>query len=223
MRLAAMALGSLAALPRMAAAAQLRTGSGGPTLRLARVSSAASCLLAASAVMGTAEASLRIRQAMASDVSEMKRINELVLPENYPQAFYLQHLNEWPSLQLVACGEGSEGIVGYCLAKMEDAISGHIISIAVLPEHRNCGAATAIMREVTELMRRGYGAARVTLNVRVSNEAALHVYTSKLGYRKEAIYASYYANGEDALHLLLPLEPAQAVQSSTSSGRGARD
>mmetsp|Transcript_6763 Transcript_6763/g.16426 ORF Transcript_6763/g.16426 Transcript_6763/m.16426 type:complete len:252 (+) Transcript_6763:3-758(+) len=154
---------------------------------------------------------LAIRTALAKDVLDIKRINEAVLPENYPLGFYQQQLSDWPGLQLVACTPGESGtVVGYCLGKMEAAGRGHIISIAVLPEHRNCGCATAIMREVTLQMRQRYAAAEVTLNVRSSNTAALHVYTSKLGYRTAEVYARYYQNGEDAMHLVLPLaEKAQ--------------
>jgi peptide alpha-N-acetyltransferase len=128
-----------------------------------------------------------------------------VLPENYPSAFYRAQLADWPGLQLVACAPTDGQVVGYCLGKMEAARVGHITAIAVLPAHRNGGAATAIMREVTARMRQSYGASRVSLNVRLSNLAALHVYTAKLGYATEAVYARYYADGEDALHLVLAL------------------
>lgn len=190
------------------------------------VTSAASCLLAASAVWGgSAErtANVRIRQALATDIDAMKAINEEVLPENYPLAFYRMHLADWPGLQLVACAPAAPGaagglaalsgapsaerVVGYCLAKMEVGSRGHITSIAVLPDFRNCGAATSIMHQVTERMRREHGALSVTLNVRKSNAAALHVYTAKLGYRAKHTWAQYYQDGEDALHLVQALPP----------------
>mmetsp|Transcript_4864 Transcript_4864/g.15059 ORF Transcript_4864/g.15059 Transcript_4864/m.15059 type:complete len:280 (+) Transcript_4864:779-1618(+) len=167
---------------------------------------------------------LAIREAGPADVNAMQRINEAVLPENYSRQFYMQQLADWPGLQLVACAPdladpddlaarqaGADGahlgpVIGYCLGKMEGSRRGHITSIAVLPEHRNRGCATAIMREVTAQMRGRYGAAAVTLNVRKSNVAALHVYTDKLGYATDAIYTRYYQDGEDALHLVLTLE-----------------
>lgn len=157
-----------------------------------------------------------IRPAGPGDVIAMQRINEAVLPENYPRQFYAQQLADWPGLQLVACApdrvdpsrahDGYGPVIGYCLAKMEGASRGHITSIAVLPEYRNRGCATAIMREVTAQMRGRYRATAVTLNVRKSNVAALHVYTTKLGYSTEAVYSRYYQDGEDALHLVFPIE-----------------
>lgn len=160
-----------------------------------------------------------IRMAGPGDVLAMQRINEAVLPENYPRQFYAQMLADWPGLQLVACAPGpadassADGpVIGYCLAKMEGAARGHITSIAVLPAYRNCGCATAIMREVTAQMRGRYRATSVTLNVRKSNVAALRVYTQKLGYLTEAVYSRYYQDGEDALHLALCIEEAAAKE-----------
>mmetsp|Transcript_6866 Transcript_6866/g.18598 ORF Transcript_6866/g.18598 Transcript_6866/m.18598 type:complete len:284 (+) Transcript_6866:226-1077(+) len=167
---------------------------------------------AADAAAGADVAPVDIRTAVSADLRSMKRINEAVLPENYPLSFYEHHMSEWPGIQLVACAPDDEGkVVGYCLAKMEGAGRGHVLSIAVLPSHRNRGTATAIMAQVTGEMRRRYGASCVTLNVRKSNEAAIHVYTSKLGYRLQQTFARYYQNGEDALHLVLRLDDGESL------------
>lgn len=43
-----------------------------------------------------------------------------------------------------------------------------------------------------------YGAKYVSLHVRVSNKAALHLYQNTLQFESEKIEARYYADGEDA-------------------------
>ena len=43
-----------------------------------------------------------------------------------------------------------------------------------------------------------YGAKYVSLHVRVSNNAALHLYQNTLQFESEKIEAKYYADGEDA-------------------------
>jgi len=45
----------------------------------------------------------------------------------------------------------------------------------------------------------------VSLHVRVSNTAALHLYRDTLGFKNEKIEAKYYADGEDAYSMKLDL------------------
>ena len=78
----------------------------------------------------------------------------------------------------------------------------HIATIAVAPEHRRQGIADVLMVELLKVAgERGYD--EVTLEVRVSNEAAIALYErhglSEVGRRK-----GYYGdNGEDALIMTL--------------------
>jgi len=50
-----------------------------------------------------------------------------------------------------------------------------------------------------------YGAQYVSLHVRVSNNAALHLYRDTLGFKNEKVEAKYYADGEDAYSMKLEL------------------
>lgn len=78
----------------------------------------------------------------------------------------------------------------------------HINSLAVAPGRRRAGIATGLMREVLRAAR-AEGAARATLEVRRSNEAARGLY-ERLGFVVEAIRPDYYTNPrEDALILWL--------------------
>lgn len=50
-----------------------------------------------------------------------------------------------------------------------------------------------------------FGAMYVSLHVRVSNNAAIHLYKDTLGFQNEKTEAKYYADGEDAYSMRLDL------------------
>lgn len=50
-----------------------------------------------------------------------------------------------------------------------------------------------------------FGAHYVSLHVRVSNQAAIHLYRDTLGFKTEKTEAKYYADGEDAYCMKLDL------------------
>lgn len=52
-----------------------------------------------------------------------------------------------------------------------------------------------------------FGAHYVSLHVRVSNAAAIHLYRDTLGFKTEKTEAKYYADGEDAYCMKLDLAP----------------
>jgi N-alpha-acetyltransferase 10/11 len=50
-----------------------------------------------------------------------------------------------------------------------------------------------------------HGAQYVSLHVRMSNKAALHLYRDRLGFKVEKIESKYYADGEDAYSMKMDL------------------
>lgn len=50
-----------------------------------------------------------------------------------------------------------------------------------------------------------YGAHYVSLHVRMSNVAALHLYRDTLGFKVDKVEAKYYADGEDAYSMKMDL------------------
>ena len=97
------------------------------------------------------------------------------------------------------CLGGFEGeqLAGYLIvSRYVDAW--HIMNIAVSPDFRRRGIATALLQRLFELTddrsRRGY-----TLEVRVSNDGAISLY-ERLGFTARGIRRGYYTdNREDAL------------------------
>lgn len=98
-----------------------------------------------------------------------------------------------------------EKIVGYVLAKMEDdpeaedkTPHGHITSLSVMRTYRRMGLAGKLMRQSLFALCESFGAKYVSLHVRKSNRAALHLYRDTLKFEVNTIEKSYYQDGEDA-------------------------
>lgn len=159
-----------------------------------------------------------IRLLRASDIPLIQHANLQNLPENYFLKYYLYHALSWPQLSYVAVDASRPKktpydypkIVGYVLAKMEEEPAdgvqhGHITSISVMRTHRRLGIAEKLMRQSQLAMVETFGARYVSLHVRVSNKAAIHLYSTSLGFQTEKTEAKYYADGEDAFCMKLDL------------------
>lgn len=99
----------------------------------------------------------------------------------------------------------NEKIVGYVLAKMEDdpdaedkTPHGHVTSLSVMRTYRRQGIAEKLMRQALYSLTETFKAEYVSLHVRKSNRAALHLYRDTLQFEVLSIEKSYYADGEDA-------------------------
>jgi peptide alpha-N-acetyltransferase len=106
-------------------------------------------------------------------------------------------------------------IVGYVLAKMEEDPSdgvphGHITSLSVMRTHRRLGLAEKLMRQSQRAMAETFNAQYVSLHVRVSNQAALHLYRDTLGFKVDKIEEKYYADGENAYSMRMDLAGLKA-------------
>ncbi|KAJ3055882.1 N-terminal acetyltransferase A complex catalytic subunit ard1 [Rhizophlyctis rosea] len=148
---------------------------------------------------------INIRQATVEDLISMQNCNLHNLPENYQMKYYVYHAISWPQLSYVA--EDHKGrIVGYVLAKMEedadtnknDVPHGHITSLSVMRNWRRLGIAEKLMTQSQVAMGEVFGAHYVSLHVRKSNRAALHLYRDTLKFTVHDVEKSYYADGEDA-------------------------
>uniref|UniRef100_A0A2K5M8Q9 N-terminal amino-acid N(alpha)-acetyltransferase NatA n=2 Tax=Cercopithecinae TaxID=9528 RepID=A0A2K5M8Q9_CERAT len=144
---------------------------------------------------------MNIRNARPDDLMNMQHCNLLCLPENYQMKYYLYHGLSWPQLSYIAEDEGGK-IVGYVLAKMEedpdDVPHGHITSLAVKRSHRRLGLAQKLMDQASRAMIENFNAKYVSLHVRKSNRAALHLYSNTLNFQISEVEPKYYADGEDA-------------------------
>jgi [ribosomal protein S18]-alanine N-acetyltransferase len=162
------------------------------------------------------EVNYRIRRFKPSDLDGVIRINRECLPENYTTLFFMNLYKRFPETFIVAEANGE--IVGYVMCRIETGIpsfkllgiskKGHIISIAVLPEHHRKGVGYQLIQEATQAMA-NYKAKECYLEVRESNVPAIRLY-KKLGFEMARTIRNYYADGEDAFVMAVPLPNSTA-------------
>jgi peptide alpha-N-acetyltransferase len=75
---------------------------------------------------------------------------------------------------------------------------GHITSLSVMRTYRRQGIADKLMRQALYALTETFKSEYVSLHVRKSNRAALHLYRDTLKFEVLSIEKSYYADGEDA-------------------------
>jgi ribosomal-protein-alanine N-acetyltransferase len=146
----------------------------------------------------------KLRKFSMSDLNAVMEINRVCLPENYSQFFYVDLFRRFPETFLVAEENGK--VVGYIMCRIEVGLGdfgftglrkrGHVVSVAVMPEHRKKGVGEALVSSAMDAMRT-YNAKQCYLEVRVSNDPAVKLY-KKLGFEVTRTSQSYYADGEDA-------------------------
>ena len=78
----------------------------------------------------------------------------------------------------------------------------HVVTLAVAPHMRRRGYAAALLRALFLLALDRMDIVTFTLEVRVGNKPALHLY-ERIGFRVEGIEKNYYEDGEDAYIMYL--------------------
>jgi len=145
-----------------------------------------------------------IRRAESSDLIPVMEINLKTLPEHYSDYFYESLLVEIPEAFVVAEIRGKH--VGYIMCKTEYGFSnfkklgfvkkGHMVSVAVLDEHRKKGIGRVLVEECIKGIK-SKKCDEFHLEVRCSNNEAVRMY-EKLGFVIRQQLNAYYRDGEDA-------------------------
>ena len=152
-----------------------------------------------------------IRRCDPTDIIPVMEINLKTLPEHYSDYFYESLLDELPEAFLVA--EISGKLIGYIMCKMEYGFSnfkklgfvkkGHVVSVAVIDEHRGKGIGSELVNESLKGVKmRQCG--EMYLEVRCSNTDAVKLY-EKLGFSINQRLKTYYRDGEDAYLMAINL------------------
>jgi len=145
-----------------------------------------------------------IRRCDPTDIIPVMEINLKTLPEHYSDYFYESLLDELPEAFLIA--EISGKLIGYIMCKTEYGFSnfkklgfvkkGHVVSVAVIDEHRGKGIGSELVNESLKGVKmRQCG--EMYLEVRCSNTDAVKLY-EKLGFSINQRLKTYYRDGEDA-------------------------
>ena len=140
---------------------------------------------------------MTIRRLQLRDLSAIEDIERDSSATPWSRSMFAGELSKASSVCLGAFEEDTGELIGYLIiSRYVDAW--HVMNIAVDPSSRRAGVATALLVRLFELTtsdgRRGY-----TLEVRVSNTGAIHLY-ERLGFQPRGIRRGYYTdNREDAL------------------------
>lgn len=135
------------------------------------------------------------RKMTAEDVPFISRLEEETFSMPWSADSFLEMIGKEDARYYVAEEDGR--LLGGCGVLMI-AGEGNITNVAIAPEARNRGIGTALLRY---LMAEGdrEGLTAYTLEVRVSNAAAIHVY-EKLGFVSAGVRPGFYEKPvEDAL------------------------
>ena len=148
---------------------------------------------------------LELRRLELGDLDAIERIERASYPTPWSRSMFASELAKPSSLSFGAVDETGT-LVGYLvLSRYVDAW--HVMNVAVDPERRRQGIASALLHRLLELTKddalRGY-----TLEVRTSNLGAISLY-ERFGFRRRGVRRGYYTdNREDALIMWRDAEPA---------------
>ena len=140
---------------------------------------------------------IEFRRLKLRDLNAIEEIERASYPTPWSRSMFAGELAKPSSICLGAVDSESNELVGYLIiSRYVDAW--HVMNVAIAQDYRRKGVATQLMEQLFEATsgdgRRGY-----TLEVRVSNEAAIKLY-EQLGFKARGVRRGYYTdNREDAL------------------------
>ena len=140
------------------------------------------------------EDELHIRRLTYADLPQIITLERRAFPTPWSLAMFVLELSKPSGVPLAALR--GEQLLGYLICSRYDTVW-HIMNVAVDPDHRRQGIATALLLGLIE--RIDDERARYTLEVRESNGAAIALY-ERYGFRAAGRRRRYYQdNGEDAV------------------------
>jgi ribosomal-protein-alanine N-acetyltransferase len=127
------------------------------------------------------------------DLGALRRLEKVCFPED-----------AWPLLDLIGVlslpnvvrikAEIRDQMVGFIAGERKSSDLGWIATIGVLPEYRQQGIASALLKECEHQL----AVMRIRLSVRLGNKRAIYLY-EKFGYQRIDLWPKYYIDKTDAL------------------------
>jgi [ribosomal protein S18]-alanine N-acetyltransferase len=146
-----------------------------------------------------------IRRAKAGDLPRIGVVERASFGrEAYDCKLFAHYLRKCGDVFLVAERNGK--LCGYLLSCLRGPLPGQVaelVSIAVAPDFRGKGAASALLESALRRLARR-GAARLHLVVRVDNRAARAFY-EKYGFRHLRLVRGYYEDEGDGIAMSRPV------------------
>lgn len=150
------------------------------------------------------ESDIRFEAAKVTDIYLLQETLKKVYgksPWSYT-IFWSEVIRKNVSFYLKAYNE--DNYIGFIGVRI-NGTDAHITSVAVLPRFQNLGAGWWMLKEA-EKIARNQNSLTMSLEVKVSNKAAIHLY-KKFGFYTVGIKKAYYKdNKEDAIDMTYVLE-----------------
>jgi [ribosomal protein S18]-alanine N-acetyltransferase len=142
---------------------------------------------------------VQVRRLAYQDLPQVIAIERRVFPTPWSLAMFVLELSKQSGVCLAAtlpAADGERQLVAYLICSRYDTVW-HVMNIAVDSAYQRRGLASALLADLYERVDDPH--ARFTLEVRRSNDVAIHLYQRE-GFRAAGMRRRYYQdNGEDAL------------------------
>lgn len=139
---------------------------------------------------------ITVRLAEREDIASIVKLEKVCFSEPWSEEFILSSLKNGTKFFVAQKGNAVLGYAGISCIVDE----GYITNIAVFPEHRNKGVATALLNRIFALAE-DLSLAFVSLEVRVSNLGAVSLY-EKEGFKTEARRPNFYTNPQEDAYIM---------------------
>ena len=145
---------------------------------------------------------LKMRQMQDADLARIMEIETLVYPFPWTLPLFKDCLRVGYTAEIIAL----EQIIAYGLMSIA-ASEAQILNVSVHPKWQGSGHGRQMLERLLDIANQK-GVQSVFLEVRVSNQAAIHLY-DKIGFKQIGVRRAYYRNGdkgrEDALVLAMKM------------------
>ena len=143
---------------------------------------------------------LRIRNFQKEDLETLSEIDRICFADDiaFSRAELLCQIHNSKSITRV--GEGLGRILGFVIARIENPLCAHVLTLDVVPEARRCRIGISLMQAMHRVLAKEKIRTAV-LEVSASNLAAQRLY-EKLQYRYQETLCGYYQGREDAYRMV---------------------
>ena len=131
------------------------------------------------------------------DVLQVARMEQEYFSEPWSEQAFLESLDKKEYLYMVAVED--DDVVAYC-GMYQVLDEGNITQVAVRKDRRGKGIASALLQD---FMQKGNanGITAYTLEVRVSNQSAIHLY-ERCGFEKECVRKEFYSEPKEDAYIM---------------------
>lgn len=136
---------------------------------------------------------IKIRALRREEFIDLMKLIQRIFPERGNCNIFMDIYEIFPEGFVVAIED--EKLIGFAIGIMSDDYTGRILLIGVDEKYRRMGIGTRLLRKLNQILV-SYGARKIQLEVRVSNEGAMKFY-QRNGFIKINRIKSFYEDGED--------------------------